>query len=69
MTKKHFVMIAQVIRNARMRNADGYDDPRQAFNDEAINAPYLQMARMFAAECLAENPRFDEKHFMEACGF
>jgi hypothetical protein len=52
MTKKHFQMIANVVREA-------------TYTHDGVRA---KLAESFAAKLAAENPRFDAARFYAACG-
>lgn len=60
MTRKDYVMIAEAIRDAASP-ASGADGPR------AQTA--LRIADYIADGLYNDNPRFDRKRFMAACGF
>lgn len=66
MTRKHFSMIAQTVRNARLTYpAGGYDTPAEA---EKYREIFDGIAADFARKLAAENPRFDRSKFLAACG-
>ena len=53
MTKKHFVKLAAIIRDNENIADDGTG---------------LAIAEDIADMCAAENPQFDRRRFLEACG-
>jgi hypothetical protein len=57
MTKKDYIAIAEVIRNARFSDDDGdYPSDRRS------------LAGAIADVMAADNPRFDRDRFLTACG-
>jgi hypothetical protein len=57
MSKKHFELIARVLREYNER--PGVTDTERE--------TYAQLAQTFATELRAENPRFDRSRFLAAC--
>lgn len=55
MTKKHFEMVAKVLKNANDNGAD--------------TATLTNLTAAFAAEFVKDNPRFDTVRFFKAVGF
>lgn len=58
MTRQDYVMIASAIR-------DSLPDEGEAFARRMLR----QAADFIADGCKADNPRFDRKRFLTACGF
>ena len=58
MTRKDYIMIAKILKNEQKQfkeNEDGY-------------VLLIILANQFANELQADNPRFDRKMFLTACG-
>ncbi len=55
-TRQHFELIAQVMRD----NAPAYADQRELHQNIVL---------AFSEELARHNPRFDSKKFIEACGY
>jgi len=53
MTRKDYVMIAKLLKNA---NEDNYDNA------------LVPLIKWFADDLQADNPRFDRARFLTACG-
>ena len=64
MTKKHFIRMAEIVRNIK----DGkWQNPETEEPTELGHA--LLVANAFANVAREDNPRFDEQRFLKACGF
>lgn len=66
MTRKHFTMIADAIRDAHNERTAGFITPAE----QAAASTAIGMAATYIADGLVQdNPRFDRARFMAACGF
>ena len=63
MSKKHFEMVARILRETVI--VDESRVPPTRYKDRVVIESY---ARAFAAEFAEENPRFDRARFLTACG-
>lgn len=59
MTKKDYQLIAKVLRDERDHPASG---------GAAVQNTVDRLAHSFCTALRADNPRFDYKRFLEACG-
>lgn len=63
MTRKDYVLLAEAI-NGVQQNWRGEDDLARLVRGAVYN-----VAERIALELAKDNPRFDYRKFMEACGF
>lgn len=66
MTKRHYETVAACIREQKIEAG------RKFYREPSLSAArkgMLMIARAFALEAELDNPRFDRKRFMAACGF
>ena len=63
MTKKHFKVIAEIIKNHRESQIP-FNDPNSQGQVHACNV----IGRELASFCATMNPRFDRAKFLSACG-
>lgn len=61
MTRKHFIAIANIVRDLII------DAPAAGF-DEGHTAGVEELARNMADYFVTENPNFDRARFLKACG-
>jgi hypothetical protein len=64
MTKKHFVGLAEVIRQQRPRN----DKSPMEDIDYAAYGKWEQMRDALASFCQSQNAQFNRERFLAACG-
>lgn len=61
MSRKHFEALAAAI-------AESYLEACQDTHNEAARAAVATLAGRIARACANDNPRFDDKRFLAACG-
>jgi hypothetical protein len=60
MSRQHFELIARVLRETPRFRGEPFGEAVAEYRDD--------LARAFAAELRATNPRFDRERFLRACG-